>query len=498
MEKKDYIVAIDLGSASATIAVGTKDADGRLDIVDIISEKTTGLSRGEIANRQEAAAVLQSLKEQIQNKHHISISDTYTGVSGKHIKCANQDYFVFVGERSDGEIRKEDLLALHDVMNNVQAEDGIKILDRIPQTYLIDGQEKVKDPVGRFGSKLSSTFCFVLGSWKPIDRLTKTLTGVGIKPLRTYPNALLSARAVATEDEKEMGVAVLDIGAGTSDLCIYYDNSVRFVRGIPLGAADINNDIKQQGILERYVEALKTKYGRATAENIDKDQLIIISGLKGKDQKKISQKNLAIIIENRLKDIINFVREEIAESGYADRLGAGLVLTGGCTKLPDIDILFKRELGMDVRLATPDIYVNERSKELASNPEYATVIGMLLRVMEDGQRNNVEVLRSINAFTPPRQTQQTEQRPSAQTNFQSQATRVQPASDSATVSEAHRETASANQYEHRQTEQSGSRTEQESEEDKIRKEKKIGGFFDKLKNIGAGWFESLDEDEEEI
>lgn len=392
VEKKDYIVAIDLGSSSATIAVGSRDAGGQLDILDIVScPMTTGISRGQIANRQEVISVLEKLREQIRTRHGISISDAYTGVSGKHIKCATRDYYVYVGERSEGEIRKEDLQALHAVMNNVQAEEGERILDRIPQSYLIDGQEKVKDPVGRFGAKLSSTFCFVLGSRVPIDRLEKALQSVGIEPRRTFPNALLSARAVTTEDEREMGVAVLDIGAGTSDLCICHDGSVRFVRGIPMGADDINNDIKQQGILERHVEALKTKFGRAVKDNIDKDQLIVIAGLKGRDQKKISQRNLAVIIENRLKDITRFVREEIKESGYAGSLGAGLVLTGGCTRLPDIEMLFRQELGMDVRIAAPDLYVNQRSRELAANPEYATVIGMLLRVMDSGERNSVEI-----------------------------------------------------------------------------------------------------------
>jgi len=494
VEKRDYIVAIDLGSGSATIAVGGKDADGKLDIVDIISERTSGLSRGEIANRQEVISVLQSLKEKIQEKHRISISDAYTGISGKHIKCTNQDYFVFVGERSDGEIRKEDKLALHDVMNNVQAEDGIKILDRIPQAYVIDGQEKVKDPVGRFGSRLASTFCFVLGSWKPIDRLEKALMGVGIKPVRTFANALMSAQAVATADEKEMGVAVLDIGAGTSDLCIYYDDSVRFVRGIPFGASDINNDIKQQGILERHVEKLKTQFGRAMADNMEKDQLIVISESKGKDKKKISQKNLAIIIENRLKDIIGFVREEIADSGYADKLGAGLVLTGGCTRLPDIDALFRRELGMEVRLALPDVYVNERSKALAANPEYATVIGMLLRVMESGQANNVEVFASINSrvAAPERRTvQRPVERPVQQ------QVEFAPESSARNVSSGWGRAEGMEKAEEPQPEPEKPRQTYE-EEEKKRREKKIGGFFDKLKNIGAGWFESLDDEEEEI
>ncbi len=402
MEKKNYIAAIDLGSSSVTIAVGTVDTEGRLEIADIVSRPTDGVTRGEITNRQQVAASIKEVIEEIEHRLSIRIADVYTGVSGRHIKCSNHDYFVFVGERSDGEIRKEDVLALHDGMNNVQAEDGIKILDRIPQNYIVDGRDEVKDPVGRFGKKLESTFCFILGSSTPIDRLEKTLLGLGIKPLRTFANALASAEAVTLPEEKEIGAAVIDLGAGTTDLTIYYDNVVRFVRGIPFGAGDINHDIHQQGILDRHVENLKTQFGCAVADEIVTDKLIGMPGRTPRDRQEISQKNLAIIIENRLKDIIRFVQEEIADSGYVGRLAAGIVLTGGCSQLQGIDELFRRETGMEVRLATPDLRVTEASKEIASKPEYATAIGILLQAMASGKFNRVEKISTIagNRFAP--------------------------------------------------------------------------------------------------
>ncbi len=343
-----------------------------------------GVTRGEITNRQQVSEAVRDLVDEAEQKSGVRISDLYTGTSGRHVKCTNHDYFVFVGERSDGEIRREDVTALHDGMNNVQAEDGQRILDRIPQRYVVDGRDTVKDPVGRFGKKLETTFNFVLGSSTLIDRLEKTLQALGVRSRRTFASAIASAEAVILPEEKEMGVAVIDLGAGTTDLCVWHDNAVRFVRGIPFGAADINSDIHQQGILEKHVEGLKTKFGTAMAGLVDSDKLIAIAGRSPREKQEISLRNLAIIIENRLREIIGFVVDEIGDSGYAGRLSGGIVLTGGGSQLPGIDELFREATGMEVRLALPDVNVADESLALAQNPAHATVIGLLLKAFADG------------------------------------------------------------------------------------------------------------------
>lgn len=400
MEKKNYIVAVDPGSGSITIAIGSQDADGKLVLTDITARPMQGITRGEITNRQQVSASVREAVQDIEQRLGLRIADVYTGASGKHIKCTNHDYYVFVGERSDGEIRKEDVDALHDGMNNVQAEDGLRIMDRVPQCYVVDGRDTVKDPVGRFGKKLESTFSFVLGSATLIDRLEKTLLALGVRSRKTFANAIASAEAVVLPEEKEMGVAVIDLGAGTTDLCVWFDNAVRFVRGIPFGAADINNDIHQQGILEKHVEGLKTTFGMAMADQVKADKLISISGRSAREKQEISQKNLAIIIENRLREIIGFVMDEIADSGYAGKLKGGIVLTGGASQLQGIEELFRRETGMDVRLALPDVNVADESLTLAQNPAYATVIGLLLKAMAEGKANRVETLAGRTIPTP--------------------------------------------------------------------------------------------------
>jgi cell division protein FtsA len=368
-------------------------------IADITSRPMRGITRGEITNRQQVSESVREIVREVEGKLGMNLSDLYTGTSGRHVRCAGHDYYVFVGERSDGEIRQEDMDALHEGMNNVQAEDGLRIMDRIPQKYVVDGRDVVKDPVGRFGKKLESTFNFVLGSATLIDRLEKTLIAVGTRSRKTYPNALASAEAVVLPEEKEMGVAVVDLGAGTTDVCVWHDNAVRFVRGIPFGTADIDSDIHQQGILEKHVEGLKTSFGVAMADLVTSDKLIAIAGRSPREKQEISQRNLATIIEHRLREIIGFVVDEIGDSGYGGRLRGGIVLTGGGSRLDGIDTLVREITGMEVRLALPDVRVADESLPLAQDPAHATVIGLLLKAMAEASPATVAV--KVSKPEPP-------------------------------------------------------------------------------------------------
>lgn len=385
MERNNRIVAMDMGSSSVVIAVGRPDADGKLVLEEIAARPMQGITRGEITNRQQVTESVRELVAEVEQKLGVRISDVYTGTSGRHVKCANHDYYVFVGEHSDGEIREEDVKALHNGMNNVQAESGERIMDRIPQKYLIDGRDVVKEPVGRFGKKLDATFGFVLGSATLIERLEKTLMAMEIRSRRTFAAAVASAEAVVLPEEREMGVAVIDLGAGTTDVCLFHDNAIRFVRGIPFGTGDINSDIHQQGILEKHVEGLKNRFGQAMASQVTADKLIAIAGRSPREKQEISQRNLAIIIENRLREIIGFVIDEIADSGYEGKLGGGIVLTGGGSQLAGIDELFREATGLEVRLALPDVNIADESLKLAQNPAYSTAIGLLIKAMGDDE-----------------------------------------------------------------------------------------------------------------
>ena len=401
MEKKEYIVALDLGCSGVKLALGSV-VDEWLTVEDVVYEKMTadGMSRGEITNRQAVSTAIRNAVEKLERANGIRISDVHTCVSDKHIKCATHDYFVFVS-RSDGEIRKEDVNKLHDGMNNVQAEDGVRILERIPQIYRVHnagGVDAVLNPVGRFGKKLASTFTFVFGSNPMIERYERTLSELqpSLTPASLSAGPMMAIEATASEEEREMGVAIVDLGRDTTNLCICKDGIIRYVRTIPIGSGDINNDIREYGVPASRVEAIKRTHGEALADRIT-EELAIKASSNAKRPLHITSKILAAIIESRLKDITNFISLEIGDSGYKGKLHAGVVLTGGGANLRNIDLMMERELGMDVRIANPDMHVTpaEGKEELLEMPEFATVIGMLHSAKNRGMYNHVEVIRTI-------------------------------------------------------------------------------------------------------
>ena len=217
-----------------------------------------------------------------------------------------------------------------------------------------------------------------------MQRLDMALKRLGIKMLGVTSNAIATAEAVLLPDEKEEGVAVVDIGGGVTDVAVYYRNVVRYIATIPMGAMAINRDIRTMSVPEKHVESLKQKYGSAVADLAPEDKLIRVNGRTAREAKDILLRNLATVIEARATDIAEFVLQEIRDSGYAGKLAYGIVLTGGSAKLKDVDELFRRVTGMDVRIASAETGVAEESKEKVADPAYATAVGILLKGAEQG------------------------------------------------------------------------------------------------------------------
>ena len=270
---------------------------------------------------------------------------------------------------------------MHDSMRNVPAPEGEKILQIIPQNYIVDDEEETANPVGTFGNKLASTFNIILGDSVAINRLEMALKRVDIVPLGLFLNAIASAEAVLTPDEKEEGVAVVDIGAGTTDVVVYQKNIIH-VGIIPMGGNVINKDIRSYGILEKHVENLKTRYGEAMRDAAQPDKYITTPGLSAKASKEISSQNLAAIIEARMLDIIDFVVEELKKSGFQDRLAAG-----GGAQLKHVETLFKSYTGMDARVAGAESTLDGESLETAGQPAMATAVGILARAFDERAQN---------------------------------------------------------------------------------------------------------------
>lgn len=405
MERKNYIVAVDLGSSNVVVAVGGKGTDGLLDIACVVSKPVEGVNAGKIENIELVSRAIQEAVQEVEQQLGIRITEAYAGISGEFVRCARHTDHVFVFDPQNG-VNAKDVDALFDRMRNVQAPDDETIMERVPQNYMVDDNQEVKNPVGSFGKKLSSTFNFILSLRTPMQRLDMALRRMGIKMLGVMSDALATPEAVLTADEKEEGVAVVDIGGGVTDVTVYYRNVVRYIASIPMGASAINRDIRTMSVPEKHVESLKQKYGSAVAELAPEDKLIRVNGRTAREAKDILLRNLATVIEARATDIAEFALQEIRDSGYAGKLAYGIVLTGGSAKLKDMDELFRRVTGMDVRVASPEVNVTEDSKEKVADPAYATVVGILLKGSEMGACAVVErpaTAEPKRGFVPPQQ-----------------------------------------------------------------------------------------------
>lgn len=383
MERKNYTVAVDLGSSNVVVAVGEKAAEGQMEVASIVSKPVEGVNAGKIENIELVSRAIREAMSEAEEQLGIRITEAYAGISGDFVRCARHTDHVFVYDPQNG-VNQKDVDALFDRMRNVQAPDDETIMERVPQNYVVDDNQEVKNPVGSFGKKLSSTFNFILCLRTPMQRLDMALKRLGIKMLGVTSNAIATAEAVLLPDEKEEGVAVVDIGGGVTDVAVYYRNVVRYIATIPMGAMAINRDIRTMSVPEKHVESLKQKYGSALADLAPEDKLIRVNGRTAREAKDILLRNLATVIEARATDIAEFVLQEIRDSGYAGKLAYGIVLTGGSAKLKDVDELFRRVTGMDVRIASAETGVAEESREKVVDPAYATAVGILLKGAEQG------------------------------------------------------------------------------------------------------------------
>ncbi len=379
------------------MAVGSRDQDGNPVVEYVACRPAEGVVKGEIRNIEQASQSIREAIMQAEAALDIRITDAYAGVSGPHIRSAHSSYYVFVG--GDGEIREKEVQMLRDNMSNMQAPDGQRILEFMPLNYVIDSEEQVTNPVGMYGKKLEATFNFILGEATATSRIEKAMDKVGVTLTDLFINPLAAAEAVVTPDEKELGVAVLDMGAGTTDICIYFDKTARHIGVVPLGADVINKDIRSFGILERYIERLKVEYGSAQPERADADKLIKVPGRTPRDPKEVSFRNLATIINSRLQDILDYAAAEIRAAGYEGKLGAGLVITGGCAATKDLEAMIREYTGMEVRIAAPDVQVSETCGAGASDPRFATAIGLLLRGMSSARPAHNGNMHTISAGT---------------------------------------------------------------------------------------------------
>lgn len=351
MEKKNYIVGVDIGSSNVVVAVGCRRPDGKVSVEGIALQSVdNGVTSGRIDNAKSVGMAISKAKTELEEELGIRIDSAYAGISGSFVRCATCTDHVFIKDPM-GCIAKEDLASLHERMCGVMADDSEQIMERIPQTYIIDNTKETTTPVGAFGRMLSATYLFVLCNKVQIDRVKMAFHNAGLQLIDICVNPSILPSALLSDEEREDGVAVIDLGGGTTDVAIVKGGALRYIASLPIGASTINADMCAAGISERKTESIKKKYGSAVAESVSPDATFLIS-MPGLAKKEFLQVNLASIIEARLKDIIEFAWGEIRSAKFTQKIPCGIVLTGGSALLDNIDELFHRETCVNVRLAT--------------------------------------------------------------------------------------------------------------------------------------------------
>lgn len=381
MDNKSYIVAVDVGSSEVVVAVGSPNEGGVLEILTVVSEPTDGVSAGLVDNSKSVGQALRRARERAEHEARIAITDAYVGISGKFVRCARYTDHVFV-EDVENCISQRDVNALMERMRNVKAADGEVIMDLFPLSYKGDAGTEMRNPVGCYSKQLSSTYNFILCEHMAKDRLRRVFLDAGIKIRGMFANAAVMADSVVSTDDKEEGVAVVDIGGGVTDVAVYYGGALRYIASIPIGGSAVNADIRAYGIPEKQVEKLKKRYGTAVAD-LTPDDIIQVRN-SSRSLKSILRLNLAAVIEARMTDIAEYVWNEIRDAGFGKKLSAGIVLTGGGAGLKNIDELFRRVTGQEVRVACAEMGVATESLEKVSSPASTVAVSLLLRGAQTG------------------------------------------------------------------------------------------------------------------
>jgi len=381
--KNEYVTAIDIGTTKIVALVGRKNKNNKLEILGMGQSASKGVKRGVVLNIEETAGAIQTAVEQAEERSGIKFSNVYVGIAGQFIKSLRNRGYKYISSESN-EITQDDVDELTQDMYKIPIEAGEEIIHVIPQNYIVDNETGVKNPIGMTGKRLEANFHIVIGQTASAKNIKKCIERIGLKVNELILEPLASADAVLTSDEKEAGVALIDIGGGTTDLAVYYDGIIRHTAVIPFGGNVITNDIKEGcSILLRYAESLKVQYGSALGDLAPENKVVTIPGISGREPKEISFKSLAYIIQARMEEIIDAIYFEIENSGYIDKLGAGIALTGGGALLKHLPQLMKFKTGLDVRIGYPTEHFAATVKGEISRPMYSTSVGLLLKGYEN-------------------------------------------------------------------------------------------------------------------
>ncbi len=392
------IVGLDIGTTKISAIVGRKNEYGKIEILGMGRTESLGVMRGMVSNIEKTVQSIRQAVDIAEEKSGHTIKEVYVGIAGQHIRSL-QHRGTRMRKNLDDEISRHDVKSLIEDMRNLALNPGEEMIHVIPQDYTVDNEQGIKEPVGMSGRRLEANFHIIAGQMSAIKNIYKCVRKAGLEVKDLVLEPLASSASVLTPEELEAGVALVDIGGGTTDIAIFQDDIIRHTAVIPFGGNVVTEDIKMGlKIMRKYAEQLKVKFGSALASATMENEIVAIPGLKGHPSTEISLRNLSNVIQARMEEIIEHVYYEIKNSGFEDKLIGGIVVTGGGSMLKNLVQLMEYVTGMQVRIGYPTEHITKTNLTDIQHPMHATGIGLIIKGyedLEDRLRDDVPVQQPV-------------------------------------------------------------------------------------------------------
>ncbi|MDY0102925.1 MAG: cell division protein FtsA [Lentimicrobium sp.] len=401
MKPSEIVVGLDIGTTKIAAIVGRRNENGKIEVLGFGHTESIGVKRGVVANIDDTVKSIIGAVKEAENISQTDVATVNVGIAGQHIKSIQYRGSV-IRPNSELEISDEDTEGLKENMFKLAMNPGEEIIDVIPQEYTVDGESGIKHPKGMLGHQLEANFHIITGQTMAARNIYKCIKKANLEVDSLVLEPLASAEAVLSEEEKEAGVVLVDIGGGTTDIAIFQDGIIRHTAVIPFGGDIITEDIKEGcTIIKKHAEDLKVKFGSALASENRDEEVVAIPGLRGRPPKEITLRNLASIIQARTEEIIEHVYFEIKNSGYEKKLIAGIVLTGGGAQMKHITQLTEFITGMDTRIGYPNEHLAPGLPEEMASPMYATGIGLVIIGLNRLEKEALRVDKPLQKVKKP-------------------------------------------------------------------------------------------------
>ena len=389
-QEQPVIVGLDIGTTKIAAIAGRKNEFGKLEILGFGRANSNGVQHGMVLNiDQTIKAITTALENCYASNPSLSISEVYVGIAGHHIKSL-QTRGDIVRQQNDDEIRQDEIDKLIADQYRTYIPAGDQIIDVIPQEFTVDNFQNIPNPIGYSGVKVGANFHIITGDKNAIRNINRSVEKSGFKTQDLVLQPLASAAAVMCDQDLEAGVAIVDIGGGTTDLAVFYEGILKHTAVIPFGGENITHDIKTGlGVLKTQAEQMKIQFGSALADETKANAFITIPGLRGMAPKEISVKNLANIIQARMSEIMDFVTFHLKQVGLDNKmLNGGIILTGGGSQLKHLLQLTEYVTGLNARIGFPNEHLSGSQIDELSKPMYSTCIGLILKGYNDYENKN--------------------------------------------------------------------------------------------------------------